>query len=309
MSRLSFLVLVFVAIFLSIITSSTTAFPMDHPSSVNQKRCLIGRFVCVGATVRPVYHVSHVIPVAAPHRENIIVNNNNEIDIVAPKVAVPAIEHIEKETIPMIVTEMAPFTIVSSVTETDLATETLPAETVVMNNYVTMTDVETASFTESVFETQTLPAETVVVSNFVTYTELATESVTESVFATETLPAETYFVSNYVTMTEFETASVTESVFETQTLPAETVVMSDYFTVTELSTASVFESVTEYQTLPAETVVMNNYATVTAMETISVVQYETPAPVAIPVMVPAVAACHEACVETSVCATEVSPCS
>lgn len=278
-----------------------------------QKRCLIGRFACFGRIAEPVYRVAP--PVVASSPENIILNNKNEINIVAPKVVVPAItrEHILKEKIAMTFTEVTPITILSSVTERVMATETLPAQTVVMNNFYTMTEVNTVPVIERVMATQTLLPETVVMTNFATVTEVATASVTESVFATQTLPAETVVMDNYHTLTNVETASVTERVFATQTLPAETVVMNNYVTLTDVSTVLVTDRVTAMETLPAQTVVTNNFFTVTQVETSSVIHYAVPSPtpygVLVEAPVPVAAPCQEmACMQVPACVSENIPC-
>lgn len=134
-----------------------------------QSHCLLGRYACFGRIIRPFYPVHRVstyVPVAVHRPENIVVNNNNQVDIVAPP------QPVEQETVSMTYTEIAPVTVVEGVTESYTATETLPAETVTANNYITFTQQE--SFTESYTATETLPAETVTMNNFVTFVQQET---------------------------------------------------------------------------------------------------------------------------------------
>jgi len=119
-----------------------------------QSHCLLGRYACFGRIVKPFYRVNRVstyLPVAVHQPENIVVNNNNEVDIVPPR------QPLEQATVLMTVTEttpttviesvtervMTPTTVIESVTERVVDTQTLPAQTVVMNNFVTVTQQET----------------------------------------------------------------------------------------------------------------------------------------------------------------------
>jgi len=134
-----------------------------------QSHCLLGRYACFGRIIRPFYRVNRVptyLPVSVHQPQNIVVNNNNQVDIAA------APQPVEQETVSVFETEIAPVTVFESVTEQYTAYETLPAETVIANNYVTYTQEE--SVTEIYTATETLPAETVTMNNFVTVVQQET---------------------------------------------------------------------------------------------------------------------------------------